>query len=79
MPERLNEGDQLRHRGACQLGRRPGGRQEGGAGQAKSMAVAVVDQHMGHPCVLVRPRGAAEAPAEEGMRRIADDDLVAAV
>lgn len=76
MSKRLNQGDQLGHRGRRQLGRRPSGRHEGGAGQAKPMAVAVVDQDIGNPRVLVRQGGAAKAPTEERMRRIEDDDLV---
>lgn len=76
MAERLNEGDQVRHRGARQLGRRPGERAEGGTRQAKPMAVEVVDQDMGHPRVLVGQGGAAKMPAEERVGGVEDDDDV---
>jgi hypothetical protein len=77
MAERLNESDQVRHRGARQLGRRPRGRDESGAGQPQPMAVEVVDQDVRHAQVLVRQGCAAEAPRKERVGRVEDDDVVA--
>jgi hypothetical protein len=79
MAERLNEGDQVRHRGARQLGRRPDGRDEGGSGQAKPVAVEVVDQDVRHARVLVGQGRAAKTPRKERVGRVEDDDVVALV
>src|SRR5687767_11853348 len=76
MPERVNQGDEVGHRGGRQLGRGPDRRGERGQGQAKLIAIPIVDQEVRRVRRLARQGRRLEASPEERMRRVEDDDVL---